>query len=571
MGDVFDSYSRGWALGSAQAEERRTQRVRNALAGYQTDPKGARNALLGLGAFDQLEQLDRLDENTRQRTVRDQIAALHRQNGQPQLIPTQQPQAQAQAQPQAPAPPTLAGEQYAQAPQTQTQQQQPQQPQAPTPDQAKGIAQQVVAQSPLAQELAIFEANGMYEQASAIRQQIREEYNQNIQLFASAANQLLQMPEAQRMPAAQAMIQNDPRFANSREQLLGQLQQMDADHSGTLSDAELQGFRTTVMTVGEQVNLEMQRAEVAHRAEREAVDDRHWQAGYDLQREQMLRSTGDVPLTPQQRRLVRNDEVSYQDQAVENLGNMRMVLPYADLVTQGGGTPPGMNSTQVRLNDVALLRAAARAQTGVGVLTESEVMGTLSPSLQQELRTRGAYFDESRVNLSPEARAALADFVNRSSQWVQRQAWNHYEGTERQLPGGTTMDSAGIPLPRLPHPDDIEALRNTEIGARAGATRLQVGDIRATQGGRRYRYLGPGNWELVDRAGGYDEASAQAARQNYQQRAPQQQQRAGWPRIGYVEGGYRYKGGDPHDRRNWERVGRTESPEEAASMLNGTP
>lgn len=173
----------------------------------------------------------------------------------------------------------------------------------------------------------------------------------------------------------------------------------------------------------------------------------------------------------------------------DGLGNSRAAIPYASAVIANRGQPPA--GSNPRLADTQLLRAAARAQTGPGVLTESEVFGTLSPSLQQEIRRQGAYFDASSVVLSPQDRLALAQNVNQGATSAAGDLWRLYDSTKGVLDAyEVPLNEAGILPPDMPHPDDMPALSSPQ-------KQYQPGKQYQGPTGRIYKYKGPGKWEFV--------------------------------------------------------------------------
>jgi hypothetical protein len=200
-----------------------------------------------------------------------------------------------------------------------------------------------------------------------------------------------------------------------------------------------------------------------------------------------------------------NDDVS---STLTSLGNLRAVIPYAAQVVQAGGQPSG----NARMNDVALLRAAARAQTGPGVLTESEVFGTLSPSLQQALTRNMAYVDVARTAITPQDRLALARFVQQGATNASRDLWRRYSGAEAALAGHNVEPSqVGIAGPEYLHPDDQAAVDASRSGA------FVVGQRYTAPSGRTYQYNGPGQWQYLGR--GQYNRGAQLRRGEAQQSA----------------------------------------------------
>lgn len=204
-----------------------------------------------------------------------------------------------------------------------------------------------------------------------------------------------------------------------------------------------------------------------------------------------------------------------QRQNLDGLGIMRPALPYARIVAQHNGDTRNVQGVNARMSDVALLRAAARAQTGPGVLTESEVFGTLSPSLQQALTQNRAYVDIAQTVLSPRDRLALANYVQRAAGDAQRQVWQTYQDYGTRLGrGGASPDDMGIAAPPIPHPDDESALR------RMIPTEDKVGSRAVTPSGRVYSYEGQGNWIYRDMYGRTQGQSGQAPAPQSQGAAP---------------------------------------------------
>lgn len=305
MGDIFDSYMRGYSYGDAQSQQRRR---RNALSGYQNDPEGAQNALVSIGELDDANMLNAFNQQRQQddnsmRMAKDMRAA--RQNAlalpnavPPQVAATMPPNALAPpqpavpattptpqpVQPSPPASPALAGG-----------------PQAPAVPAVAGAAPQAaapVAADPQAaadptadpnahvdakpgQMLAAAEAqdpeiaqlqagmdaalqgphpdiNTWNNMRAALQQrqtQAVANFNGQLQFLAAGAAQLMHVPPEQRLAAAQQYLQNSPyanqpNFQNMMQQLQGRL---DPNRDGTISDDELQAFQRSTMTYAEQL------------------------------------------------------------------------------------------------------------------------------------------------------------------------------------------------------------------------------------------------------------------------------------------------------------------------------
>tara|TARA_R110000868_G_scaffold18728_3_gene81787 strand:- start:2512 stop:3762 length:1251 start_codon:yes stop_codon:yes gene_type:complete len=184
---------------------------------------------------------------------------------------------------------------------------------------------------------------------------------------------------------------------------------------------------------------------------------------------------------------------SYNDDVrstMNDLGNMRSAIPYAREVVQARGAPRG----NFRMNDVALLRAAARAQTGPGVLTEGEVFGTLSPSLQQSLTRNIAYADISASGLRPEDRLALAQYVQQSQRNASGDLWRRYNDAENVLSARNVEPSnVGISPPEYLHPDDMDSFASVPDSS------FRQGRNYVAPSGRQYTYLGNGRFRAAGR------------------------------------------------------------------------
>jgi hypothetical protein len=181
-----------------------------------------------------------------------------------------------------------------------------------------------------------------------------------------------------------------------------------------------------------------------------------------------------------------NDDV---DGYNKDLGILRPALPYAQQVVRSKGQPTG----NFRMNDVALLRAAARAQTGPGVLMESEVFGTLSPSLQQALQNRIAYVDMSEGTITPKDRLALAEYVMQGGQQTSGDIWRRYNSTTKPLKmRGVDPEAVGVLGPEMIHPDDMESFLSQPL------ERFETGKGYTAPSGRRYIYRGQGRFQYAN-------------------------------------------------------------------------
>lgn len=181
-----------------------------------------------------------------------------------------------------------------------------------------------------------------------------------------------------------------------------------------------------------------------------------------------------------------NDDV---DAYNKDLGILRPALPYAQQVVRSNGNPGG----NFRMNDVALLRAAARAQTGPGVLMESEVFGTLSPSLRQALQNRVAYVDMKEGTITPKDRLALAEYVLQGGSQTSGDIWRRYESTTTPLrQRGVEPESVGVLGPEMIHPDDMPSFLGQPL------ENFKVGQGYTGPSGRRYIYQGQGRFRFAN-------------------------------------------------------------------------
>jgi hypothetical protein len=181
-----------------------------------------------------------------------------------------------------------------------------------------------------------------------------------------------------------------------------------------------------------------------------------------------------------------NDDV---DGYNKDLGILRPALPYAQKVVRSNGDPGG----NFRMDDVALLRAAARAQTGPGVLMESEVYGTLSPSLRQKLQSGVAYVDVAKGSITPEDRLALAQYVMQGGSQTAGDVWRRYDSTTKPLRmRGVEPESVGVLGPEMIHPDDMQSFLQQPLES------FQTGKGYTGPSGRRYIYRGQGRFQFAN-------------------------------------------------------------------------
>lgn len=307
---------------------------------------------------------------------------------------------------------------------------------------------------------------------STLDTQGRERAAQRTAQISSIAGSLLNVPVEQRPQAAmQAAIAAGIPEADA-QQFIGQITDW--------SDQSIQGIQQRTLTAAQQMDFR-------YRQERDVVEDRFRERSLSIQ----ARNAGGAPLTFTQRNQLRQQYTSGQGRIQESLGIMGPALPYAMLLLRGNGQAPGLSPNDQRLRDIGLLRGVARAQTGPGVLTQAEVLSTLTPSLQQQIRQQGAFFDPSRITLTPEDRLSLARAVLQSARTAQRDSWDLYESATAVLPEGTAADEVGLIAPRMVHPDDVAALTSS------ARNDYQVGREYTAPSGRTYRYTGPGAWEFT--------------------------------------------------------------------------
>jgi len=365
--------------------------------------------------------------------------------------------------------------------------------------------------------------------ASQMSQQEREQAGQRAQWIGSAAASLLDVPVEQRAERARALLAAGP-YAN--DQHVAQM----IDEAGELSDDALNAAAQNSMSAADILGMRRQ--------------NEQFQQSLALQRQNAAyaRNPESAPVSDAQRRGLTNDYNRAVSGAMDDLGILRPSLPYARLAVTHGGDTTNIDGVNSRSSDVALLRAAARAQTGPGVLTESEVFSTLSPSLQQALIRNVAYLDISQNGITPQDRLALAQFVMQSSRNVQRDVWDLYD--QASTDWGGRGNAPTFQAPRIPHPEDEGRLQSAERGG------AQVGREYVANNGRVYRFLAPGSWEL-SRTGGEADRSLpwqpRVVEQQQMQQAPQQRTANG-PPAGTVVNGFRFRGGDPNDQSNWERL-----------------
>jgi len=318
---------------------------------------------------------------------------------------------------------------------------------------------------------------------STMTQEQRQVAAQNLQYLGQALPQMKELPEAERGAFALNHIQGTP---FDTPELRARIQQLQAD--GKITNDEIDNLGRSLLTYEQQLGIQREDAQIAR-------EDRRWGAEF-AQRERGLQEAREdrlnppsLPLNPSQARVIAHEYDVTQRDIQDSLGILGPALPYANIAIRSAGETNGLPGVNARMNDVALLRAAARAQTGPGVLTESEVWSTLSPSLQRKLQQNVAYVDVAQTGLNAADRLSLAQFVAQSARTVQQAAWDTYENYGARLPSSQSMADLGMRAPRLPHPDDMASLNSS------ARTDYVVGRQYTTPAGRTYTYAGPGNWQ----------------------------------------------------------------------------
>jgi len=382
----------------------------------------------------------------------------------------------------------------------------------------------------------------LYNTYSQMNENERQQVQQNFQFLGQQTDRLRALPVEQRGQAAMASIQGTP---YDTPQLRAEIERLNG--ADGITDGDLDGFEQQLLTFQERLGIRREDA-------RYAVQDRQFnqQLAISRQNAAYARNPDSAPVSDSQRRGLTNDYNRAVSGAMDDLGILRPSLPYARLAVTNGGDTSGINGVNVRSSDVALLRAAARAQTGPGVLTESEVFSTLSPSLQQSLIRNVAYLDISSEGITAQDRLALSQFVMQSARNVQRDVWDVYQ--QASTDWGSRGNAPTFQAPRIPHPEDEGRLQSAERGG------AQVGREYVANNGRTYTFLGPGSWELSRMDGRPDQSlpwqpNAERAAQT------QTQTPAGGggggrsapaaPAVGTVVDGFRFRGGDPNNQNNW--------------------
>lgn len=210
---------------------------------------------------------------------------------------------------------------------------------------------------------------------------------------------------------------------------------------------------------------------------------------------QLAATAQNRPLTPQQIGQFGTRYRNAMSDVEDAIGpQVTAAMPWANQVAANGEVPEGVSLDQALISDQGMLRAVARLQTGVGVLTEGEVRGTLGDNIANRLQEAGASFRLGE-RLRPEVRQALATLVQQGVSRASARAWQLRDNAIAEYENAGNGDApVGWSLPSLPHPEDMTGLANAEELARRGGATLNPNDIRIARSGRRYRYMGPGNW-----------------------------------------------------------------------------
>ena len=375
--------------------------------------------------------------------------------------------------------------------------------------------------------------------ANTLDQQQRQQAGERAQWIGSAAASLLDVPVEQRVERAQALLASSP-YAN--DQHIAQM----IDEAGELSDEALTSAAQSSMSAADILGMRRQESQ------------------FNRQMAQQERlANGRRNLSTSEVRQFGNDYERGMRQINEAVGPQIMsAMPWANQVASNGAVPNGITQEAALISDQGMLRAVARLQTGVGVLTEGEVRGTLGDNLYNRLQEAGAGFNLNE-RLRPEVRQALAQLVQQGVNRAAQQSWDYRQNAMDEYASVTNGGApTGWGMPSVPHPQDMGSLAAAErIAGSNGAPALRLNDVRISPSGRRYQYMGPGNWLPVgegDREGyqaGRNARVAAGGAPEVPTQAPAPARRsANAPPVGTVDNGYRFRGGDPNDPNNWERV-----------------
>ncbi len=311
--------------------------------------------------------------------------------------------------------------------------------------------------------------------ANTLTQQDRENQAQRAQWLGSAAASLLGVPQEQRLERARALIANSPYQSDP--------------HMHALVDDDASDLSDTALTSA--ANSSMGAADILagrERQERYAVQDRQFN-------QQLAATRENRQLGAPQIRQFGNDYERGLNAISESIGpQITNAMPWALQVSRTGQVPQGTNTETALINDTGMLRAVARLQTGVGVLTEGEVRSTLGDNLANRLQQAGATINLDKA-LRPEVRQALATLVQSGVSRASQQAWQYRDNSiEEYRSVNNGQDPVGWGLPSLPHPQDMGSLRAAETLSQSNGQALRPNDVRVAPSGREYIYMGPGNW-----------------------------------------------------------------------------
>jgi len=343
--------------------------------------------------------------------------------------------------------------------------------------------------------------------ATQMSAQERQVAGERAQFIGSAAASLLSVPVEQRAEQARALLAASP-YAND-----AQILQM-IDDAPELTDEALNAAARSTMTAAEILGFDRQ------------------QEQFDQQIALQRANAFGPRLNAPQVRAFGNDYERGLRQITDTLGPQIMnAMPWATRVAQGGLVPEGVSRDSALINDQGMLRAVARLQTGVGVLTEGEVRDTIGNDVFSQMQRLGADF-RLTTPLTESKRQALAALVQTGVTRASNQAWNYRQSAldeYRSLSGG--QDPVGWQLPSIAHPEDFAALNAAEgMAGTNGAPALTPNAIRIAPSGRRYQYMGPGNWLPVAEGDveGYQAGREQRIARGGSPTAPSASQSGGW-------------------------------------------
>lgn len=289
------------------------------------------------------------------------------------------------------------------------------------------------------------------------------------------------VPEDQRQAQALAHAQD---FSEQTGIPVEQVQQM-VQRQTDWSDAGLQALAAAHRSASDQL---MELTRQRERGEDIARDERH----FNIQQANAREGRG---LGAPQIRQFGNDYERGLGEIEQAIGpQITNAMPWALQVAQTGDVPEGVDRDTALINDQGMLRAVARLQTGVGVLTEGEVRDTVGNDIYNQMQAGGAAF-RLNTRLRPEVRQALANLVQSGVGRASQRAWQYRDNSIAEYQAvNNGQTPTGWGYPSLPHPQDVGALSAAEQLARSGQAQLRPNDVRIAPSGREYIYMGPGNW-----------------------------------------------------------------------------